>query len=251
MTAAALAMAAYICTAPLRPAEAKINGGADPNGTVTIAVSDFVHQSRSGQSCTWTPANVNTGLGVPASSGAVRQEGAVIYVLYQRTCGAMTDWVWVPQLTGQMLADNLYDEAKAHLPRPRPSFSPPVDKLIVNLETWVWLPGQQWTFTPLSASILTGLAATVTATPSSFRFDPGDGSPPIACPVPTSEPQQCRYTYRHASTTGDLVFHATVDVTWTLRWTATDGTSGAYAPVDVTATADAAVFQLQTIVVGG
>ena len=51
----------------------------------------------------------------------------------------------------------------------------------VGLNTWVWVDNWQ----PLQRTVdLRGVSATVTATPTSLSFDPGNGDAAVSCPGP-------------------------------------------------------------------
>jgi len=92
----------------------------------------------------------------------------------------------------------------------------------VQLWTWVWAEGWQ----PLARTVeLRGVSATVTATPTSLVFDPGDGSAPVTCSGQgrpwtaadgNSPPTDggCGYMYRSVTPAGPLT--ATTSIEWSV-----------------------------------
>src|SRR6185295_19471864 len=68
------------------------------------------------------------------------------------------------------IATFAYQKVAALVPRPEASFSPPVDKMIVNFETWLAVTPSD----PITATAaIPGLSATVTATASDIEWTTG------------------------------------------------------------------------------
>lgn len=114
------------------------------------------------------------------------------------------------------------------MPLPTPTTNPDPSRLLVHVETWLWV--QDWAPVTASASV-PGVTVTVTATPERVTWAMGDGGR-VVCDGPgtaydRSRPEQdqstdCAYTYRRSSAgqPGDA-YTVTVTMTWRVSWTAT------------------------------
>ena len=135
------------------------------------------------------------------------------------------------------------------LPLPAPAFNPPSDKIIVNVETWLWVDTSQ----RLAASAAGwGVTATLTATPVRTIWRLGDGRS-VTCDGsgtaydrtrPSVEQRsECVHTYR------DAVGLLDVDVTqvWRLRWSATNGQQGDLGEVVRSTDASATVREIEIV----
>lgn len=111
---------------------------------------------------------------------------------------------------------------------PEVGTAPGVDGLLlVGLRTWFWVANDE----PVSATAtIPGLSATVTATAASTTFRVDDG-PATTCagggtPYDEGRPgsdqdQSCTHVFQVAGE-----HRVTVETTWTLAWTATNGVTG-------------------------
>ena len=151
------------------------------------------------------------------------------------------------------VANDVYDEASAKLPKPVLSLTGRLDFQIVNEETAV-------SVAPIAPVAVTaevpGLSVTVTATPKLVRLDTGSivrgDTTRIEC-----EPwggDGCSWTPRYPSvlkTTGfdDHRYHATVSVVWSVAWTSSVGEGGTLA--DVTSSAPVLIGVGEIQVIGG
>jgi hypothetical protein len=159
-------------------------------------------------------------------------------------------------------AAELAQQARALLKVPKPRFQRSPDQSFtdagtpitwVNLWTWYWTTETSWRPTSKTAS-LGDVSATVTATPQTMTFKPGNGKPPVTCPGPgrawtetdgNAAPSDggCAYRYTRPS---DRVT-ATLSIRWSVAWEGSDGTSGQL-PAMTTQTSDSfAVQQIQTV----
>jgi hypothetical protein len=128
---------------------------------------------------------------------------------------------------------------------PKPVLSPAT--AVVNYATWLWLQGG-WASRSATASV-PGLAATVTAAPTSVVWTMGDGGR-ITCNGPgipwnNSAPNattNCSYTYRTAGS-----FTATVTVFYGASWSASNGTAGRLGAVTGQATFPVQVDEIQAV----
>jgi hypothetical protein len=138
--------------------------------------------------------------------------------------------MWIP--AGQSPAADplvLAREAVAKLPLLAPAvrMSPSADRLLVQLETWLWIDRAAWR--PLSATASVGpVASTALAEPAEVRYDMGDGhqvicrSPGAVYDASVADDRQqtdCGYAYHYASywQPGDT-YTITATVYWRVRW---------------------------------
>jgi len=128
----------------------------------------------------------------------------------------------------------------------------------VNLWTFYWSDPATWK-TLTATARAGGVFATVTATPVSLTFDPGDGTGAVSCAGPgrpwlesdgDNAPSQgaCGYQYRHVSGPGFLhPFTSTQTITWRLTWTGSGNTSGTLTQRTTSTSAQLNVEQIQTV----
>ncbi len=146
--------------------------------------------------------------------------------------------------------------ARELLPLPDPDIatSPPADQpQLVGVATWFAIATTWQTYT--ATATLAGTSATVTATPTSVRWDPGDGTAPITCttagatfdPAHPDTTTDCAHTYqRHTPAGTTLALTATI--TYTIAWTATDGTADTLDPLTRTTTIPLTIGDAQALV---
>ena len=161
--------------------------------------------------------------------------------LYRRDCGSGIEWTSVvDQPPGDLVDQAIADLQTKILPLPTPTFIPYDDHFqwsIVKVPLDIRVTPDTWR--PYLVSATNGLwTITVTATPRTLTFDPGehhnDAQPPITCggtdPVAAYEPNHpgaCSYTYLHASSTSrydGYHFLTTTTLGWTVTWIQTDTT---------------------------
>jgi hypothetical protein len=161
----------------------------------------------------------------------------------------LDDWCWEdaepalpPAITVAQLA---LDSAEFSIPAPQ--LSPP-DRQITGLRTWFWMDPGEWQPTTAHAEI-PGLWASVTVTPTTARWTPGDGGATVTCggpgrPHPGTEGARtdCGHVYTDA---GDYAL--TVEVTYAVSWTSSTGEGGTLDPVTLTAGLDVHVEQRQAV----
>jgi hypothetical protein len=101
---------------------------------------------------------------------------------------------------------------------------------LVGVRTWLWIDPAQWQPQSATAAV-PGLSATVTAQPTTVQWDMGDGTT-LTCDGPGvaydpgrpdgDQHSDCSHVFEHDGT-HDV--RATIE--WQVRWTASDGSSGA------------------------
>lgn len=181
--------------------------------------------------------------------------------------------VWVPEGTvpaGGITLEQLMQIARAALTVPEPKIKlSPDAKSYVNLGTWVWLDAAEAAPRSVTATLPGVMSATVTATPDHLEIDAGTkddkratvftagcgttGKPYVkgADEDGTKEPE-CGVVYRHSSV--DLpgkVYTLTVTSVWTVAGNGNQGGEAvpfAYDPIQVSATRDVPVGEVQSIV---
>lgn len=224
--------------------------------------------------CTWRSASVPAG--DPAWGGNDPAAGSLVV----NPCNGPATYLFVPNaapMAGSgdavvaapppppnpaVLAQQAYEELT--LPSPVARRSPPETNsdpayggspyTWVGLWTWFWVDDWQ----PVQRTVeLSGVSATVTATPTALEFDPGDGSGPVTCAgqgrpwtdADGNEPPSgggCGYMYRSVTPTGPVT--ASTSVRWSVAWTSNTGASGAYPDGSSTVASSFLVEQIQVVV---
>lgn len=220
-------------------------------------------RSPAGATCgSWNPvANVSPEWG-PSDIATVRQDqSAMIWILYERVCAGVVQFVWVPQLKPADLGRLAFDEVLKKLPPPTPALSPDVAVGgYVNFETWLAVtdPG-----VVTATSAIPGLSATATARVVRIEWRPGDGSLVTCAPFGALPPTPgftghapCGYTFTQPSlskVTGmsDDRFHGSVTLVWAASWTASNGAAGDLGEATSTSPFVYRVREIQTIGTGG
>lgn len=123
--------------------------------------------------------------------------------------------------------------AHLHLGAPRVGMAPPPDKLVVNLQTYLWIDASMWRSMSATASV-GGVSATVVASPSRVVWTMGDGNS-VTCNGPgapydagANQPVTgCTYTYSAPSGNqpeGRYVVSA--QMYWHVTWTSSGVAGG-------------------------
>ena len=111
---------------------------------------------------------------------------------------------------------------------------------------------------PLQRTVdLRGVSATVTATPTSLVFDPGNGDAAMSCEGPGrpwteadgNQPPTgggCAYIYPSVTPDGPLT--ATTGITWSVAWTSNTGAGGTFPALNTATTSSFLVEQIQVVV---
>lgn len=155
--------------------------------------------------------------------------------------------------------------ASFELPHPSGRRSPGEDKGIggypftyVDLWTFYWTDPATWR--PLTATASAGgNSATVTATPVSLTFDPGNGSGSVSCAGPgrpwlvaddNSPPSAGACAYRYSTVTGPGYDHPVTSaqtITWRLTWVGSIATHGTLTSKATVTNGPLNVLQIQTV----
>lgn len=155
--------------------------------------------------------------------------------------------------------------ASFHLPLPSGHRSPSENKNIggypftyINLWTYYWTDPDTWKSLTATARA-GGNYATVTATPVSLTFDPGDGSSSGSCAGPGRAWQEsdgnnapsdgaCGFQYSHITGPGyDHPVTSTQTIVWRLTWTGSNNTNGTLTQKTTSTNGPLNVLQIQTV----
>ena len=221
-----------------------INGGVSPQaGTTTCTPWALVDGS--------TLASI--GLGEPTMINPATGEMSTVYF---RICDTKYQFVYVGPSSPADIARVAYQQVSALVPRPEVTFSPPIDKMIVNLETWLGITPQS---SVTATAAIPGLSATVTAQATGIEWATGSrvsgDTDLITCqPWGSTEVAKggCAWTPRYPSVakvtdTADLRYHGTVTIVWQVSWQASNGASGALGELRTTTPVEMVVQEVQTI----
>jgi hypothetical protein len=156
-------------------------------------------------------------------------------------------------LAGERAAELAVEQLELSDPIVR--FNPPGDQL-VGLQSWFWVD-TLWAPAAAAARV-TGVTATVTASPQFVEWSLGDGhtftcrGPGIsydASKNPDQQTSNCSHTYdRPSYTQPDGAYPVTATVTYAVTWQATDGTGADLGPVTRAATAPVHVVEVQAVI---
>ena len=182
--------------------------------------------------------------------------GAGTEQLYVVRCdGSPTSFRWAAQeaaIDPQVVIDAAISSAQAQIPRPAVDISPsPAAGGIVNIGMWLAVgdPGQVNAFASVGP-----VWASVTARFTGVTWDMGNGDV-ITCDglgtpyVPGSETVEqgpCGYTYTRASIES-APYHLVASGRWDVHLTTSTGRDEALAPIEMTATFDYDVDEIQTV----
>jgi hypothetical protein len=181
---------------------------------------------------------------LPIPQGMARCEGAA--------AGGGASGVFSPEV--------LAEQARAvmRLPEPAIGTAPAPDKpRFVNLPTWLWVAGEEWSPVSVTASVSAG-SVTVVATPERVVWDTGDGHQ-VVCAGPGTVfsratageggSPDCGHTYTALPPGGA---GTAVDVTavweWGVSWSTTDGRGGALEDLATSSSVAVPVSEIHSVV---
>lgn len=203
----------------------------------------------------------------PAKSDPVWQGHATgaIYLCTMwpaRTTGTAEIWLATPPAGPDPRTLALQAEKTVRLPQPSGDRSPSQHHRFhgspftyVNLWTWFWTDRASWK-TRTATARAGGVSATVTVAPQSLTFDPGDGSPAVACVGPgrawmsgdgNGKPTDGGCGYRYRAATSQPVT-STQSIRWTVSWRASDGESGTLPALTTSRSGQLMVLQVESVV---
>jgi hypothetical protein len=160
------------------------------------------------------------------------------------------------------LRQRAFDSVTKRLPLPLPRLAPAPELGVVQVGAWFWTEPSMWNPVTARAEV-PGAWAEVTATPTTLRYQPGDGalgSGDATCagpgPVWTPAagdlaPSPCMYTYTHSSRLAPGGrWPAQLSIEWTVRYRLSDGRSGSLQRLTTAAPVAVTVQEIQALVSG-
>jgi len=180
--------------------------------------------------------------------------------LYERLCGTRMTHHWIPREAPNRIVEKASDRATDLIPRLLVRTAPPIDRQVVRVGTWFWVPRSLWRPVSVTAHIATSvgpLVVTLTATPTHLVWSPGDGNDPVVCEGPGRPWQrtmgddatsECMYTYLLPShVRGDGEFASKVSVQWALTYSSNFGLRGRLSSVRFGLAHRSRVLELQAL----
>jgi len=176
--------------------------------------------------------------------------------LYIRSCDGKFQYVYVGPHSPVDVAHVAYQKVAKLVPKPETTFSPPVDRMVVNFESWLGVTPRP----PVTATAtIPGLSATVTATPTTIEWSTGTkvagDTETISCALwgsAQSAQDGCAWTPAYPSVakvtgTNDRRYHGAVTIVWRVSWQATNGATGDLGELRTTTPVRMGVQEIQTI----
>lgn len=218
--------------------------------------------SQGSKECSWRPALMVSN-GAQPSQGAIsiRTKNGVTESLYVRVCdGALSGYYWLRDDAGPRAAEVASHKVSRLVNMLLTKTAPPMDKMVVNVGTWFWVPTSVWKPVSITAYIPTSvgvITVTTTATPSTLIYSPGDGHVAVSCTGPgtpwkksygDSAVSSCMYTYRSAShTRATNTYPARFAVQWKVSWKSNLGLGGPLPSIRTGLNMNATVYELQAL----
>jgi hypothetical protein len=167
--------------------------------------------------------------------------------------GTKTGWISSP--TPRSVAGQAERDLQSKgLPSPVAITGPPLNKMIVNFETWIAVQPENSVTVTATAG---GITASVTATPAHIEFRTGTISTKdvavVTCdPWGSIDYGACTWTPRFPSVelatgTTDLTYHGSISIIWNVSWTSSTGAGGSLDPMTTTTPLNITVMEIQTI----
>jgi hypothetical protein len=207
-----------------------------------------------GPVCTaWQP--IESDPVVPDRYKRIAADGALETLSY-RDCepgGRYARWISSP--TPKSVANQAFGDLQSKgLPKPTAKTGPPLNKMIVNFETWIAVEPEDPVTVTADAG---GITSTVTATPVRIEFRTGTISTKdvavVEClPWGSIDYGACTWTPRFPSVelatgTTDLTYHGSISIIWDITWTSNTGPAGSLGQLTTTTPLNITVMEIQTI----
>lgn len=239
------------------------SGSGSVSGENIEAIVQFDAPARLGNSaCLWRPTlsvtnggrNANDAVNVIGADGVRRS-------LYARICDdAMQGYDWIRDDAAPRAGSVVRNKISKLLNMLLTKTAPPLDKQVVNVGTWFWVPKSIWKPFEVTAYIpfeFGVISVTTTATPRVLTYSPGDGHAPVSCLGPglawntrigDEAVSPCMYTYRSAShTTASRTFKSRMSLTWNISWRSNLGIGGNLTSITTGLNSTSRVFELQAL----
>lgn len=216
--------------------------------------------------CEWRPVLVlsNGGRNAGNAVNVIGTDG-VSRSLYARLCtdassNAPSEYFWVRDDASPRAAVTANNKVSKLVNMLLTRTAPPMDKMMVNVGTWFWVPSAVWKPLSVTAYIPTAagvIAVTTTATPKTLIYSPGDGRPSVSCTGPgkpwsrsdgDNATSPCMYTYRSAShTRASRTYNANMAVQWRVTWRSNLGLSGNLPSIRTGLNSSVRVLEMQAL----
>lgn len=242
------------------------SGGTD--GTKIVAGVRFgtppSSDGRDGEGCTWRIFYDYTNSDTPPPpTPPTIVDGDFTYQLWYRECPHGWEAHWIPDIDRETLGSVARSRAERLIPSLPLQTAPPIDRVVVGVGTWFWVPRWSWQKISVTAWVPTTagvISATTEAEPAELIYTPGDGvfgSGPVRCDGPGMEwlifygdrkPSDCMYNYEHSSSLSrDGLFHALLTTVWHVSWSSNLGVGGDLPDIHTTSEAAVRVRELQAL----
>jgi hypothetical protein len=209
-----------------------------------------------GPDCTpWAPFLGDSVFTVTSPNTRTAADGALETLSIRICTPGGKEYLWVSSPTGRSVAGQAYRDLQSKgLPAPVAITGPPLDKMIVNFDTWIAVRPEA----PVTATAAAGgITAEVTATPVRIEFHTGTISAKdvavVACdPWGSIDFGICTWTPQfpsvpQATGTDDLTYHGSISIIWDVAWTSSTGANGTQDQMSTTTPLKITVMEIQTI----
>lgn len=267
--APALTLAAVSVWSGVRPAHAASPAPPVTDGRASVEDDAITAEVRVGQvsdtngsvACTWAQfTGVDPRTGRFTEDAVRRTRHGRSEVLYERLCGTSRTLHWIAEDVPKRVLRVAEDRASDIIPRLLLQTAPPIDKQVVTVGTWFWVPRVVWKPLTVVASVPTSVGpvtVAVTATPTHLIYSPGDGGDPTVCEGPgrpwmpylgDRASTDCMHTHDRPSHVRDSgTFPARMSVQWKVTWKSNLGVSGRLPNVRLGLGRTARVLELQAL----
>jgi hypothetical protein len=225
-------------------------------GCSTPPASTVPAGDTSGPVCTpWAPFLGDGVYAVPAPITRIAADGSLETSSIRECVPGGKQYRWISSPTPRSVAGQAFgDVQRQGLPKPTAKTGPPIDKMIVNFETWIAVQPENPVVAEAAAG---GITSTVTATPVRIEFHTGTISTKdvavVTCdPWGSIDYGACTWTPQFPSVpkatgTDDLTYHGSVSIIWNVAWTSNTGTGGNLGQLTSTTPLNITVMEIQTI----
>lgn len=227
-------------------AEVRVGSVSDSNGSVP---------------CTWSQfTGVDPRTGRFTEDAVRRTRNGRNEVLFERLCGTNRTLHWIAEDVPKRVMRVAEDRASDLIPRLVFQTAPPIDKQVVTVGTWFWVPKVLWKPITVVASVPTSVGpvtVAVTASPTHLIYAPGDGNRATVCEGPGRPwmphlgdrvSSDCMHTYDRPSHIREKgTFPARISVQWKITWKSNLGVSGRLPNVRLGLGRTARVLELQAL----
>lgn len=267
--APALTLAAVTVWSGARPAHAATPAPPVTDGRASVEDDAITAEVRVGQvsdtngsvACTWAQfTGVDPRTGRFTEDAVRRTRNGRSEVLYERLCGTSRTMHWIAEDVPKRVLRVAEDRASDIIPRLLLQTAPPIDKQVVTVGTWFWVPRVVWKPLTVVASVPTSVGpvtVAVTATPTHLIYSPGDGGDATMCEGPgrpwmphlgDRASTDCMHTHdRPSHVRENGTFPARMSVQWKVTWKSNLGVSGRLPNVRLGLGRTARVLELQAL----